>query len=558
MANYKNKQDILTDLEKRVTDNILEKSNYDLLEKLINNAENFDEALKISALGTTYKRTGFHFDKRLERTTNEIAYFKKNEKLSFVTDEKALTHKLVIGDNYPALLNLLVEYRGIVDVIYIDPPYGKDSMGEFAETNYDNAITRDNLLSMLYPRLWVAKQLMSENGIIICSIDDRNQAYVKCLLDEIFEECNFIGTIIQNKCNAQNDAHNIQKNHDYHIVYAKSKTIINGKEQSILSQKTIKAENLLTDEHGSYYLGAGITTGGVGGTLNKRPNLGYTIYFNPQTTDKIAVCDYDKEKAKISNIENEIYKDNAELKAKGYVAIRPPQKAGLLGCWTWALEKFNRQKNEIAIQKTRSGYSVIKKIYTEESERSIENSSKSIVNFSSAQGTTILTEILGKKFNNNPKNIDMIKYFIELYNNKNATVLDFFAGSGTTGQAVLELNAEDNGERQFILVTNNDITDTTSKGIATDVTSKRLKRVMTGKCYDGTSDFDWAKENKPLGDNLLVLDIDSVANFENTKGKTPFDVIDETLYGSEKLSVKDKVEWVCNNFEITQKKLEDK
>lgn len=99
---------------------------------------------------------------------------------------------MIIGDNYDALLNLSISYRGKVDVIYIDPPYGKDDMGYFAETNYENAITRDNLLSMLYPRLLLAKQLLTDKGVIFVSIDERNHAYVKALMDEIFEERNFL------------------------------------------------------------------------------------------------------------------------------------------------------------------------------------------------------------------------------------------------------------------------------------------------------------------------------------------------------------------------------
>ena len=91
-----------------------------------------------------------------------------------------------------------------------------------------------------------------------------------------------------------------------------------------------------------------------------------------------------------------------------------------------------------------------------------------------------------------------------------------------------------------------------------DVTSKRLKRVMTSECYDGTKDFKWNEKNKPLGDNLDVYDTSTVANFEATKNKTPFDVIDETLYGKEKLSVNDKIKWVCENFEGTGKKIKDK
>jgi adenine specific DNA methylase Mod len=156
------------------------------------------------------------------------------------------------------------------------------------------------------------------------------------------------------------------------------------------------------------------------------------------------------------------------------------------------------------------------------------------------------------------KPIKLIYKLIKSSTEEDAIILDFFAGSGTTGQAVLELNASDKGRRQFILCTNNEITDTTPNGVVVDVTSKRLKRVMTGKCYDGTSNFEWAKKNKPLGGNLEVYDIATVANFEATAGKTPFDVIDETLYGQEKFdTVKEKTEWVCDNFEHTQKGIEN-
>ncbi|MBQ0082250.1 MAG: hypothetical protein KBT41_03070, partial [bacterium] len=87
-------------------------------------------------------------------------------------------------------------------------------------------------------------------------------------------------------------------------------------------------------------------------------------------------------------------------------------------------------------------------------------------------------------------------------------------------------------------------------------TSKRLKRVMTGSCYDGTTDFAWLKDNEPYGGSLDVYEIESVSNAEHECGKTPFDVIDETLYGQKKFqNLKDKIRWVCENFENTQKYL---
>lgn len=130
-------------------------------------------------------------------------------------------------------------------------------------------------------------------------------------------------------------------------------------------------------------------------------------------------------------------------------------------------------------------------------------------------------------------------------------------GSGTTGQAVLDLN-KDGGKRTFILCTNNEITDTNPNGIVYDVTSKRLKRVMTGKCYDGSTEFELARKGfTPYGDNLDVYEIKNVTNFEKEPGKTAFEVIDETLYGKSKCSsLKEKIDWVCTNFEGVQKTVE--
>ncbi len=193
------KEQLLAEIDRRVADKILEPTNAQLLRKLIGNAENDDEATMIAQLGSTYNRTGLYYEKRHERMSDSIYYFKKNEQLSFHTDDSKPIHKLIIGDNYKALQNLLIQYKNKVDVIYIDPPYGKDSLGEFAKTNYENAITRDNLLSMLHPRLMLAKMLLSDSGVIFCSIDDRNQAYVKCLFDEVFGENNFVATYLWKK-----------------------------------------------------------------------------------------------------------------------------------------------------------------------------------------------------------------------------------------------------------------------------------------------------------------------------------------------------------------------
>ena len=182
------------------------------------------------------------------------------------------------------------------------------------------------------------------------------------------------------------------------------------------------------------------------------------------------------------------------------------------------------------------------------------------------EGTMELKDLGLKESFKNPKPKSLVQYLIKSISNANSIILDFFAGSGTTAHAVLDFNRSESregnlidkeipeGNRTFILVQLNEKTDTTPNGIAYDVTSKRLKRIMTGECYDGTKNFEWVKKNKPYGGNLDVYEIDSIANFETTQGKTPFDVIDETLYGKEKFkSLQEKIEWVCGNFSNAQK-----
>jgi len=522
------KDDLIAEIDKRIADKIIEKTNADLLKKLITNAETVNEAIMIAELGTTYKRTGFHFDKRLEKMTDTINYFKKSEKLSFVQDKNALTHKLIIGDNYDTLLNLLIEYRGNIDVIYIDPPYGKDSMGEFAKTNYENAITRDNLLSMLYPRLVLARQLLSDNGIIFCSIDDKNQAYVKGLFDEVFEENNCAGTYFWKKTETPPAlSYKIRKKIEYILCYTK--------------------KNLPKRQFAQ-----GLVDGGDAPLLNSGNPIGILTF--PISSIKFNIPD-----GVYKNQENYRVELLGLLEVKGGVNVTPVK---LKGTFKWGQKYLDNEIQTGTYFLIKSNEFSIRYQKPEKSTKvpsSVIDMSEVGVGTNETGAKELLEAGLGDMFAN-PKPTSLIKYLIKIgfWENKNITVLDFFAGSGTTGQAVLELNKQDEGKRQFILATANEITETTPNGIVNDVTSKRLKRVMTSECYDGTKDFKWNEKNKPLGDNLDVYDTSTVANFEATKNKTPFDVIDETLYGKEKLSVNDKIKWVCENFEGTGKKIKDK
>lgn len=538
------KQGLIEDIERRVADKILEPTNAELLKKLIRNADSDDEAMAIATLGTTYKRTGLHFDKRLEKLTDTIRYFKKNTELSFHTDDSKPVNKLIIGDNYEALQNLLIQYKGGVDVIYIDPPYGKDSMGEFAKTNYENAITRDNLLSMLYPRLMLAKELLSDDGVIFCSIDDKNQAYVKCLFDEVFGENNFIGTLIWQSA-TDNNPRQISTEHEYILSYCRK---IDCQDSWL-----IKSTKAMLIQSRYQELKA----------INDNPEkiqieLRKWIKDNEQNLK--GVCHYNNvdEKGVYSNSSN-----SSNTKMGGYtfdivhpVTGKPCSKPDFGWRWTektfWEYDKVG----DIEWGKDETTQPHVKKRID-----SVKEQLKSIYYEDGRIATKLLESIFGaKKMFDNPKPnnlIDRLVSFLTI-NKPNSIVLDFFAGSGTTGHAVLDLNKQDEGNRTFILCQLNEKTDTTPNGIAYDVTSKRLKRIMTGSCYDGTSDFDWIKKNEPYGGNLDVYEINEVANFESTEGQTPFDVIDETLYGKEKFkTLKEKIDWVCQNFANTQYQIEN-
>lgn len=526
------KQSLIAEIEKRVSDKILEQTNADLLIKLINNADTLDEAINIAALGTTYKRTGLHFDKRLEKMSDTIKYFKKNEKLSFHTDDNKPTHKLIIGDNYEALQNLLIQYRGKIDVIYIDPPYGKDSMGEFAATNYNNAITRDNLLSMLYPRLVLAKQLLSEDGVIFCSIDDKNQAYVKCLFDEVMGEGNFVSNSIIVNNRGGRDYGGIAIQHEYLIIFAK-----NIFEYELNPIDDAEKKFQYSDEIGGFNL-MELRNRNVKFNDKNRPNLFYPFYLNPNKKDK-----------------NGLFEISLEKDDRFCIEVLPAISQGIQTVWRWGKEeKARKNLNKVIFGKENQngGYMIVQKYRkTTKMQRSIWDEKE----FVNERGTEAVKDILGSGIFAYPKSTYLIKRVFELSTKYDSIILDFFGGSGTTGHAVLDLN-KDGGNRTFILCQLNEKTDTTSNGIAYDVTSKRLKRIMTGECYDGTKDFEWIKKNKSYGGNLDVYEIESVSNFEWTEGKTPFDVIDETLYGKEKFAtIKEKIEWICGNFDKTQKYL---
>lgn len=428
-----------------------------------------------------------------ERLRDELPVLREVKDKYIPSDaEDAPNHIIIEGDNLEALTALSYTHEGKVDVIYIDPPYNtgnKDFVYNDAYIDSEDSYRHSKWLSFMNKRLKIAKMLLSERGVIFISIDDNEQANLKLLCDSIFGEDNGIGPFIQNKQNAKNDTANIQKNHEFVLCYRKKVRYVNEQSSNVIPNivvANIQTKEVIKEGDRFYYLNDSITTRGEGGTLNARPNLGYSFYYNPLTGDLLPVADYDIELARTSNDENLVYKDNSNLVMEGYVAIRPPLVRGQLGCWTWDINKAKNDIDLLIVKKTRNRYNIIKRTFVSPTmvfeddgkfyyKEEAYSNSKSILDFSTNEGTNALKEILGNEVAfNNPKNVSMLKYFVSISSLKDSTILDFFAGSGTTLHSTMQLNDEDGGKRKCILVTNNE------NGICENVTYERNRRVIQG------------------------------------------------------------------------------
>ncbi|MGL2365347.1 site-specific DNA-methyltransferase [Helicobacter pylori] len=399
--------------------------------------------------------------------------FKKNHKILKPLNKSTSKHILIKGDNLDALKILKQSYSEKIKMIYIDPPYNTKNENfiygdDFSQSNEEILKTLDyskekldyikNLfglkchsgwLSFMYPRLLLAKDLLKQDGVIFISIDDNECANLKILCDEIFGEGNFLSSLTWLKGNAQNDAQYFQNNYENILVYAKHVEALSLNRMASKKEVKVFCEN---DKY--YYEGAGLSMGGGdGGSLENRPNLGYTFYYNPLTKNIKPIMDYDREDAKKHT---DIYKDNIDLIEKGYIPIRPPKMGVGNGRWKWALEKSLNELDRILIKKGKNGYSVLRKEWVNKNQvKQNENgefyaildkssSARNVIeNIGGGNGTKEVNDLFNQKIFNNPKPLKLINRLIELSTNEGDIILDFFAGSGTTAHAVLESNKSD-------------------------------------------------------------------------------------------------------------------
>ncbi|PIR77179.1 MAG: site-specific DNA-methyltransferase, partial [Candidatus Magasanikbacteria bacterium CG10_big_fil_rev_8_21_14_0_10_38_6] len=357
-----------------------------------------------------------------------------------MTDESKDENILIEGDNYHALSVLNYTHKGKVDVIYIDPPY---NTGKAKEWKYNDKFVDENdsyrhskWISLMEKRLVLASSLLKKNGAIFISIDNNEQSTLKLLCDGIFGEKNFVGVLIWKKKEGggQADDHFVTE-HEYILVYRNTPDF-----------KWLDEEILLEDTQ-----------------FNKEDDGGK---FNA---------------VKLAKWGNTARKED---RPKMYFSIKSPDETNVFpiapdgGDGRWRVGKkrmdFLIENNYIFWQKKDEQWVPYEKIYFEEGDvKKIKERSILYELATTADGTNELTDIFGKKdVFENPKPTELIKFLLRYSTAKNATVLDFFAGTGTLGHAVLSLNKEDGGERKFIVCTNNE------NNICEDVTYERLKRVM--------------------------------------------------------------------------------
>lgn len=459
-----------------------------------------------------------NFEEKDENLENYYFGLEEVKELHINPKEKN-NHLLIEGDNYYALKALQIS--GIkVDVIYIDPPYNTGNKDFIYNDNYvnkDDQFKHSKWLSFMKKRLELAKELLADDGVIFVSIDDNEQAYLKVLMDEIFGEQNFVSDIIWiRNPGGQSDNSHIAKTKEYILIYAKNIDLFNIKD--LVEEKKLLDYKFDKNLNQYWKKGTMIEKGGSNDRLIDRKKLGYVVYYNPKLNEIKTQHDYGIDLINHNLTSNvEIYSFDQNLIKKDFIPIIPRVIKNTYGCWRMGSEKLKDlfEKNRLFFEKDKQNNWRIYEKEIFEIENPYKNlKPKDLISFTSnTKGTNQLKTIFpndNKLVSNfHPKPSDLILYLINFHTNPNSLVLDFFAGSGTTAQAVMELNEEDGGNRRFILCTNNE------NDIAQKICRERIYRVINDE-GSKKEEIDWnfSKDKKSLINNsmkyLKVKSIDKV------------------------------------------------
>lgn len=375
------------------------------------------------------------------------------------------THILIEGDNYHALSVLNYTHEKAVDVIYIDPPYNTGNNTWKYNNRYvndDDGYKHSKWLSFMDKRLRLARNLLSPDGIICVTIDNYEVHTLRLLMEEIFLERDIIMTVIEHNFRGR-VKNNFALTHEYALWGVP-------KDQDLITRQREKSDDILRN----------LRRTGQGSRRHESPTMFFGVEVNKENLEIVGVTHslkLDEAIPKHNNPKTEIIYpiDDEGVERRWYFGRATTLKESREGT-VWA----KRIKGKIQIHYRKAGQ--------EKRRKSVWTNPKFD---GSTYGTELLTSIIGQNDFPFPKSLYAVKECIEACTyKKDAVIVDFFAGSGTTGHAVLELNKEDEGQRQVILCTNNE------NNICIDITYPRVKRVIKGyKSTDG-------KKIPALGGNL--------------------------------------------------------
>jgi len=450
----------------------------------------------------------------------------KEESINFDT-----THNIFIeGDNLEVLKLLWKSYFGRVKMIYIDPPYNTGNDFIYNDDYTDPLATylvltgqkniEGNLLvskpqtsgrfhsawlSFLYPRLFLARQLLQNDGVIFVSIDDNEVHNLRLLMNEVFGEENFIAQIsIQSNPRGRQAERFVAAVHEYLLLYSKD---VN---QCKLSGSSLTEEQMrefkYKDEDGRYYRLLGLRQRGVAWRREDRPQMYFPLYVNP--------------------LEGKVRVDKT---TEHYIEVYPKKPTGEDGRWKWGKNKVkaNLANLETKLISGRNEWDIFVRDYLDPGDGNRRTRKLKTIWADKAlnyqNGTQEVKELLGEGIYEYPKPTALLREIITMSGNENAVCLDFFAGSCTTAQAVLQMNRNDGGSRQFIMVQLPELTPEDSRArkagydTIAQIGKERIRRVVAkmGKEAKGKMDLNNGETPEDLGFKIFKL---AESNYRPWKG----------------------------------------
>ena len=404
-----------------------------------------------------------------ERLREELPVLTEVKERRIISDAPdAPNHILIEGDNLEALTALSYTHEGKIDVIYIDPPYNTGAKNwkynnSFVES--EDAFRHSKWISWIRKRLVIARRLLKNTGIIVATIDDYEYAQLRLIMDEVFREENYLATVvIKNNPSGRSTVRGFSINHEYALFYSKSEHSTLGRLSHSDEQKSRYSEK----DNVGYFEWENFRKNGTDSDRKDRPKQFFPIYID-KTSEHLRIPDLEWDD------DTRQYRFDESLQ-NDEVVLWPLSPEGTEKVWKYGLERTRTILDQIMVKKKQGRYELYRKKYLND-EGSLPRTWWDKAEYSARDnGTRALTNIFGPtKVFDFPKAPEAVKDSLKAANlQPNGIVLDFFAGSGTTLHATMQLNAEDGGHRQCLLVTNNE------NQICEQVTYERNRRVIQG------------------------------------------------------------------------------